>query len=409
MSFGFKHWVGIASLVLAAWGVAATPASAQCGPDGLSGPCCTPAGATLPAFPALTTDVRFICFESCQRRLDRPLCLVLGAPTAPVRGGGPVCGLYTIRATVKTCGTPGQVLWSGTLRAQYVRNWLEIDTFGNQLGSWRFLLNADLVPSALVTAQTNPCVKPGCVSTFGRVYFSGYIDYAFDCINGRWLTSGALNHDKDFIAHASFTGRPAGAAGFHPTVSFDFVWPSANFVINPATIPFSQGTSNQGSIRRNDFPSLPAICRNRDPLAGATVVPGNQSCPCNPAVASAQYIDTLIRGNTVCNSSYISQPPPTVGGFTQKRIGNWVAPQYPGDRFLLIDQGFATQVDACIGITSTEWFEGVETLHGFPATDYAGNVLGRQFEDWESSNGVGGALLIGVPHVSWYMIELNMP
>ena len=68
------------------------------------------------------------------------------------------------------------------------------------------------------------------------------------------------------------------------------------------------------------------------------------------------------------------------------------------------------QCDGCnpAGQIVRQWFEGVETLGGFPANSFTGIVLGPQFEDWGSSNGLGGAPLIGAPHVTWFLADFNM-
>ena len=77
----------------------------------------------------------------------------------------------------------------------------------------------------------------------------------------------------------------------------------------------------------------------------------------------------------------------------------------------MIDLGALTHVNGCTGITSQEWFEGTETIGGFPAFDFSGAALGMQFEDLESCNtsATSTATLIGAPHVPYYMLNFNLP
>jgi hypothetical protein len=393
----------------------AVPASAQCMPDNLTGPCCQPTNVNLPQFPPIQDQVRYICFDSCNTRLDRPLCLSLGQPRPAPQNGALVCGVYLIPVTVRTCGAAGQVLWSGTMRAHYSRNWIETDPAGTALGVWRLLLNGDLIPSATVinAGANNPCILPPCFRQYQKVYFTGYVDYAFDCANGRWTSAGALDHEKDCIHHAPFSARPAPLAGFHPTISYDFVWPSAGFVVDPANIPPSAGQVQplQEAFRKNNWPTSPQICLFEEPVGGGGISPIAQMCACNTAGVNGQYIQTNVDVVGQCGSQVVpasNAPLP----FFQKRIGSWTMPApFPGPEVLLIDLGFLVHRDGCnpAAPPTQQFFEGVETLRGYPAMSYAGVVLGLQFEDWGSANGIGGATLIGAPHVTWFITNFNMP
>ncbi|MBI1849641.1 MAG: hypothetical protein HYR85_04800 [Planctomycetes bacterium] len=411
-----SRWLGssLFAALFATMFTSAAFAQGFCQRDNLDGPCCQPTQVALPQFPSRSGDIRFICFDGCAPRIDRNLCVDFGAPQPAQQGGALVCGVYLIRVQVKTCGAAAQVLWSGTMRAHYARNWLEVDNNGRQLGVWRFLLNGDLVPSQFLLQQAgqNQCVVPRCYFQFQRVYFTGYFDYARDCQTGQWTTAGALNHDKDFIDHAGFTVRPAPAGGFHPTRSFDFVWPSAGFMTDPVNGPFSQGQVQplQESFRKNNWPTVPNICLFEEPVGGGGINPINQYCPCSALpIAPLQYADTNVDVVGQCGSQVV----PANGAplpFIQKKIGFWSNPNaYPGIEYLRIDQGFLNHRDGCNPANlGNQWFEGVETLRGFQTMSYTGIVLGQQFEDWGSSNGVGGAVLIGAPHVTWFLTDFNM-
>ena len=62
-------------------------------------------------------------------------------------------------------------------------------------------------------------------------------------------------------------------------------------------------------------------------------------------------------------------------------------------------------------MTSIEWYEGSETIGGYPAFDFAGLTLGRQFEDIGSCNQspTSMARRIGTPHVSYSVFAVNLP
>jgi hypothetical protein len=77
----------------------------------------------------------------------------------------------------------------------------------------------------------------------------------------------------------------------------------------------------------------------------------------------------------------------------------------------LFDFGYLAYQNGCTGVLSQEWFEGAETLRGFPAVDFSGVALGTQFEDLASAStsAVNQATRIGAPHVSYYMLNFNMP
>jgi len=96
----------------------------------------------------------------------------------------------------------------------------------------------------------------------------------------------------------------------------------------------------------------------------------------------------------------------------QKRLGSWTNPNvYPGVQTLLFDFGWLDYRDGCTGASTPEWFEGAETIGGYPAFEFTGVNLGRQFEDIASCNLAPSAPVpfIGAPHVVNYILNLNMP
>jgi hypothetical protein len=392
----------------------ARPALAQCVPDGLNvAPCCTPLGVNLPGFPAIAQSIRYLCFNQCSPQINVNLCVDVDPPQSVTAGGGVVCGIYLIRYRVRLCSS-GQLLWSGTMRAHYSRNWVEVPVTGQTIGVWRFLLNGNLVPSSflLSSAQAgNPCVIPTCFPVFNSVYFTGYIDYAFHCQNQTWSAAWALTHDCDAVHHSPTSARPAPASGLHATRSFVFVGPGPSFVVNVAAGVRSDGPIVQGAARWNDWMGLPAICRAEEPLGGV-VQALNEFCHCGvPGTNPPQYIDTAVNAMGACGT-VIDTPLPPIVPFLQKRIGTWTDPAvFPGEEVLFLDRGEIRFTNSCTGVSAAEFFEGVETIGGYPALTYNGDPLGRQFEDMGSANrGPNNlAVRVGAPHVSHYLFHLNLP
>jgi len=397
------------AFALAAVLYASPPADAQCVPDGLdAGPCCGPAGANLPQFPPVMTDVRFICFDNCVPSLNNLYCANVGVPIPIQTGGAIMCGVYNIRIRLKTCGT-NVFVWNGGVNAYYSRNWQESSVPGTvNLTVWRFVVNGDFAP--LPPLPTSPCDRPGCLVQFSRVYFSGYIDYAFDCLSNTWRMSFALSHECDKIHHAPGTARPAPAAGsFHPTRSFSMVAPGSTFTVATAAGVQSNGPIIQEAMRWNDYSTAPQICRFEERAQGIFQA-GNTFCFCaGPPPANPQYIDTMVSAQGACGSSVVPSPN---GPFTQKQIGGWTsATAWPGQEFVLFDFGWLDTKNGCIGTGRPEWYEGGETIGGFPATDFAGVALGRQFEDLGSArfSFINPAVRIGAPHVCEYLLNFNLP
>lgn len=400
-----KSWLS-AVLSLVGLVLAAQPARAQCGPDGLDGgPCCAMATVNLPQIPSLSQDMRWLCFDNCQPTVNNLYCVKIGTPLPVQSGGGVVCGARTIRFVVTVCGTP-TVLWNGLAKAHYSRTWLEANAAGATIQVWRFLLNGDFAPTAAV--PNTPCDRPGCLAGFNRIYFTGYVDYALDCATGQWQAAFALDHECDGLHHAPGTARPAPAAGFHPTRSFDMVSPGAAFAVSSTAPIQSDGPILQQAMRWNNWAASPAICVFEEPCQG-NLVAQNQFCRCVTASPAAQYISTSIQANSICGSSV---NPSALGPVFQKRVGSWTnAAAFPGVEFLLIDMGYLTHVNGCTGVVSNQWFEGTETIGGFPAFDFTGVQLGRQFEDMESTNTSATNITtrIGAPHVPYYVLNFNLP
>ncbi len=384
---------------------------AQCGADNLdTQPCCSPLGVTLPAsFPSVTQQVRYVCFRDCGIAVNQQVCVTIGAPVPVLIGGIPVCGVYLINFQFRTCGS-NQLLYSGNMRAHYARNWLERDPLLTR-GVWRFLLNGDLVPTALV--PNNPNAKPPCIGTYNRAYFSGYIDYALDCsVPNSWLAAFALDHDCDRTTHVTGTQRPIGG-GSHPNRSYVFVGPSAGFVVDPANGPWVTGAIAAEATRKNNWPARPAICLAEEQiLAPGVFSPLAPTCDCmpNPPGSPTQLAQTVLMAFGGCGTRFDTQGPP-IGPFpfSQKAIGYWTIPNtFPSAAHLFIDKGTVQHFDGCSSNFTIQFLEGVTTLSGSAIMNaYSGAPLGPNFVDLGTSNAVGGAVRVGVPHVVWYLLGLN--
>lgn len=386
-----------------------TPAAAQCMPDLLdSQPCCLPVAANLPVFPAISQSSKFLCFRDCATQLNANLCVTIDPPAM---AGGGICGVYTIKFKVRQCGGTMPILWQGNLRAQYSRNWLEAAPTGTNYGVWRFLLNGDLKATATLQANpswANPNVRPGCYGNFNAIYVAGYIDYAYDCNLNTWTAAWAVNHDCDANHHP--VGSPRAGA-FHPTRSWTFLGPGAGFVPNTTTTLTGAGAVGGEALRWNDWSTAPAICRGEEPVNGLVQSLGS-FCPCstNPG-APGQYENSIVSVQGSCGSFSRTIVPPIVP-FLQKRIGQWTNPNvFPGLEYLNIDMGDMDYNNACTLLFSTEFFEGVTTLGGYPATSYSAVPLGRQQMDLGSANRSPSnpARRVGVPHITNYVINFDMP
>jgi hypothetical protein len=390
----------------------ARQAGAQCFPDNFdSAICCTPVTPNIPSIPFMQQNGRFICFRNCGVQVNAQICSIYGPMLPAMQGLNIVCNVFTMRFQVKSCG-PNQVLWSGNLRLHYSRNWQELGPSPGVVRTvWRFMANGDLVPTSALPAIPN--VKPPCSATnvFGKAYFAGYFDFAYDCSSNTWSSAYALQHECDFASHGTGSARPLASS--HPTRSYVFVGPAAGFVassVNPAT----SGGLTFDAVRRNNWPTLPNICLAEEPLgAGGTLLPVRPYCECVTSSTINQFNDTVLQGGGQCGTTFNTLAPP-IGPipFTQKSIGAWtIAGTFPEQKTLFFTNGTMLHNDGCTATTSTQYFEGVETINNNSAmlsVGFNGVAFGGTFLDLASSNGVGGATLTGAPHVVWYLLNLNL-
>jgi len=176
--------------------------------------------------------------------------------------------------------------------------------------------------------------------------------------------------------------------------------------VSPASPSQSNGAITQQALRKNNWAATPQICTFEEACTGAFTAQ-NQFCQCVPTGLS-QYVTTAVNAAGACGSAVV---PSAIGLFEQKRIGRWTNPAvYPGSQFVLFDFGWLSTQDGCTGAGSQEWYEGVETIRGYLAYDFAGTPLGNQFEDLASANlsATSQAPRIGAPHIAYWLLNFNL-
>ena len=380
--------------------------AAQCPiPDQLDGgPCCTPAGLQLPKFPNFNQSALEICWRNCN--VDSVLSY--SARWRNVSNLVVPCGERFMLLQLRT---PGGVLhWTGTLRFQYSRTWMETDTAGLPLQVWRFLVNGDL--RAALAGLPIPCPLPACAPAFGgSVRFTGYMDIAQNCAiaTGPFQRAWMLSHVCDLVDHAP--GFPR-AGVFHPDRSYSFVGPAAGFV--PGPLQPMEGTPGSlfEAMRRRNLLPVPATCDFEERL-NHSLLPINQFCLCGTPTPQFLLGNLSVVGS--CGSSVTTTGGPFLPGYLSMGIGSWTLPGvFPGVEAVRWNAGGYDYFDPCTGLLRQEVFFGATTLGGYPATQLLSGVpaipLPPTFIDQSNSlvppSGVGGTTM-NVPYVSDHILNLN--
>lgn len=388
--------------------------AAQCPvPDQLDGgPCCAIATPKLPLFPSFSQDALEICWLNCsvdaQIRYRATWNSLTIAPTV-----GMPCGERMVRLDIRD--TAGILQWTGILRLQYSRTWLEIDPAGLPLQVWRFLVNGDMQPAT--AAAVIPCPVPPCVpANNNRARFTGYIDYAANCalVPNSYQHAWMLTHACDAIDH--HVGFPR-AGVFHPDRTYTFVGPGAGFVAS-AILP-AEGTPGSGfeELRRRNFPPLgtvgPVTCDYEERL-NFSLLPFQQLCLCGPATAQPQIQIANLTVAGACGTSVTSPGGPFLPGFLSMAIGSWTIPgTFPGLEAVRWTAGGYDYVDPCIGVLRQEVFYGATTIGGFTAIQLLvtgpGGPLPLTFIDQSNSLRPPTALgtIMNVPYISDHFLALN--
>jgi hypothetical protein len=327
---------------LALAGVALAPtAASQCFlDDNLAGPCCAPASAVLPSFPAFTLPGQSICWDNCN--VGAQLCnqVVLAAP---VQVG---CTEYTVDLLASDCGGNPQL--KGTLHLDYTRTWNEFPVPGvvpSQV--WRFVVKADLAGSTTAFG----CYVPNCLGTHPTAFYHGYLDYSLDCVTGTWESALVLFHGCDAYQHdPALSARPGS---FHPGRSFAIVAPSlASNPFVPATLPplggpvFFEGMRDVGPVT-----PPPAACKAEENVLQGNLISLASACVCPFSFLPPQVTARHLDGVGSCGSDFRSISVfPALPWFEMlsTSLGAWSnGSSYPGPEAVWIEEGTFLHTEAC--------------------------------------------------------------
>ena len=416
---GREHTTGLWRTALASaiglfiWGGTAV---AQCPvPDGMDGgPCCAVANLGVPYFPRFTQGALGICWLDCNVEQTLPYTAYWNNLKA-IRIQGIPCGERRVRLDLWNAAG---IAWSGNLRLQYSRTWLEFDPSGSQLQVWRFLVNGDMSPAASLPA---PCPAPPCAAAFAnKVRFTGYVDYAQNCTTGSAVYEHAwmLTHACDFIDHQAFFPR---AGVFHPDRSYSFVGPAAGFVPGPVQpfegIPGFPVASASEALRRRNLMAVPATCSYEENV-NVQLFAQQQFCQCG-LPGTQQFLLARLNVFGSCGPSGATVTGgPFLPGYLSMGIGSWTIPGvFPGVEALRWNAGGYDYFDAgCGGLPfRQEVFFGVTTINGYPATQLLSGgpagPLSLTFIDQSNSllppAGAGGTTM-NIPYVSDHILNLNL-
>ena len=378
---------------------AAPPAAAQClGPDGLDlGPCCAPAVATLPTFPAVTLPGSSICWDNCNVAGQACTQVVLGAPVA----GG--CAAYTAALKVQDCN--GNPLLSTVLSLDYTRTWDEFVIPGTVSQVFRFVVKADV---AAATTSGPPCQVPSCLATYPTAFYHGYLDYASDC-SGGWAAALVLYHGCDAYQHNPLLSSRPGS--FHPGRSFALVAPhtTANPFL-PVVLPAPGGPAVAEAIRQAVNPATLA-CTVEEPIIGGVLQPLAAACVCPfslfPQQTTARHVDVVGACGSQARSVNVFPSLPWFENLTIS-IGTWTTTaSYPGPEAVWVDEGTYLHSDACDPTGALGFHAqikvGATTEGGFQAISASGLTLDKFTDLVNNFSAQIGTVPIAPPFVGHVM------
>ena len=348
-----RRSVLLSSLVAGALLGGGSPLAGQClGPDSLDlGPCCAPAFATIPAFPAGSIPGLGICWSGCSVASTNPLKVSWTAPTASI------CTMFTSTLTVSD-GSSGQPLLTGTLELDYTRTWEEIDPSGISTQVWRFVAKADLSPTPGVVPN---CPMPSCIGPAGphpTAFFYGYMDYAGCVAGGPFENVLVLYHAADRFIHPPGLSSLPGV--FHPTGAYGIVAPHGGlqtFIPGNAIAP--GGPLVYEASRDGNIPGT-ILCSVEDKVINGNMIKLGAGCIATLSLNPKQQTLRNFSGTTTCVA-----PTGVNGGWASlaiafpilpwlhmvsTSIGTWANPNvYPGKESCWVDEGLFVHQDACLG------------------------------------------------------------
>jgi hypothetical protein len=282
---------------------------------------------------------------------------------------------------------------SGMGMLDYTRTWTEVNDSGDSLQVWRMMVKSDL----RLAGPPAPCPVPLCFSASPTAFFSGHIDFAFNCTTGIWEAAASLFHSCDLFIHNPNASSIPGP--LHPGIAYAIVGPDvpANPFI-PSILPPGTGPMVGGATRRVAVPGT--VCWNEDPLVGGNLGLNLQGCACPLSSSPAQYATQPFGAAGSCGGAFnaILTPNP----YPWKRmitasLGTWAGSgpgtPYPGDENLWANEGFFFFTDGCTSNTRIEGFYGVTTSKGFTVVPDAQRpwLTDRMLDlasNFDSSNGM---------------------
>lgn len=383
-----RHRSFLATLATAA-ALSITPtASSQCvGPDNLDvGACCGPAVPNLPIWTQGFQPALGVCWDACTPTTQTNLTV----SWIPPQPSG--CATYTSDLLVSTAA--GMPLMKGTMNLDYTRTWYEINSAGQDVQVWRFLVKVDLGTN---TATPPICPVPDCLPPTGTqstAFFYGYLDYAQVCLSPAIVYQHALVlfHGCDFLIHKPGLSSAGGA--YHPTRSYAIVAPHSTvqpFI--PANLPFGGGGLAFEGFRGNTTTASGAIsCQVEDRLTAGAIQPFAQGCLCPLSTFPAQNTLAFASGTGSCPNSAgqtndfeslnIAFPTLPWPYMVMTSIGRWSSPAvYPGQEAAWVNEGLFRTFDVCDNVNYFEVKYGSTTEGGFPAFVFPGGPSAKRLFD----------------------------
>ncbi len=368
---------------------ATSSARAQCfGPDQLIGPCCQPAAAALPGFPAITLPGTGVCWTTCGVDSQNVMQVVLGTPVSTQ------CGVFGVPVTAINGAAPTQTM-TGFMRLDYTRTWTESRVPGVvPVQVWRFAAKVDLAFSGTPSGPL-ACPSPGCLPTAQSAFYYGYVDYAATCnaSGPTWEAAVVLFHSCDAYIHAPGLSSRPGA--FHPGRTFAIVAPHTTAIpFVPSANLFPNGPMIADALR--DVRPLPGTvaCNFAERLSTGTQQRIGFGCLCPTASAGFRQSANFMTGKGSCPdtngipSSFASQNVPSTSWVHEIKwsLGCWSpavgSTLYPGPECAFADEGVFIYHDSCAvntagttGVDFIEFFYGGSTTFGWTPTSLNPAVL----------------------------------
>jgi hypothetical protein len=215
-----------------------------------------------------------------------------------------------------------------------------------------------------------------------------------------------LDHECDGRPPRARHGETRAGDRLPPDAFLTVVGPDAGFVVAPRTRNQSNGRSRSRRLRKNNWAASPQICTFEEACTGAFQAL-NQFCLCiRPASRSTSRRHVNAAG--ACGQRCLAERESACSSRSGSDAGR-IRPS-TGQPVRPLRFRWLSTLDGCTGRGSQEWYEGVETIRGYLAYDFAGNPLGNQFEDLASSNlsPTSPAPRIGAPHVAYWILNFNM-